>query len=106
VCGDQQEAGRLPLLVQPRVRLHDLLVHLPRDQRGAHLPLLPRHRPEVRGLEMGIFDHDPAYQRLKALRDSGYRGPVDRDGNPTDEHRDIFDALDRATRRAMERGQK
>lgn len=30
---------------------------------------------------MGIFDKDPKYQKLKALRDSGYRGPVDQDGD-------------------------
>jgi hypothetical protein len=32
----------------------------------------------------GIFDSDPDYQRLKELRDSGYTGPVDQDGNPVD----------------------
>ena len=30
---------------------------------------------------MGLFDKDPEYQKLKALRDSGYRGPVDQDGD-------------------------
>jgi hypothetical protein len=34
---------------------------------------------------MGIFDSDPKYQQLKDLRDSGYTGPVDQDGNPADE---------------------
>ena len=29
---------------------------------------------------MGIFDKDPKYQQLKAIRDSGYKGPVDQDG--------------------------
>ncbi|MFY1703940.1 hypothetical protein ACN28G_19760 [Micromonospora sp. WMMA1923] len=55
---------------------------------------------------MGIFDDDPAYRRLKAVRDSGYTGPVDQNGNPTDENKGIFDALDRATERAIKRGQK
>lgn len=32
------------------------------------------------GRLMGIFD-DPSYQKLKALRDSGYKGPVDQHGN-------------------------
>ena len=31
---------------------------------------------------MDIFDKDPKYQALKDLRDSGYDGPVDQDGNP------------------------
>jgi hypothetical protein len=30
---------------------------------------------------MGMFDKDPKYQQLKKLRDSGYRGPVDQNGN-------------------------
>ena len=30
---------------------------------------------------MGLFDKDPKYQALKKLRDSGYDGPVDRNGN-------------------------
>lgn len=30
---------------------------------------------------MGIFDDDPKYQRLKAIRDSGYTGPLDQDLN-------------------------
>lgn len=30
---------------------------------------------------MGIFDSDPRYQKIKALRDSGYKGPVDQDGD-------------------------
>jgi hypothetical protein len=30
---------------------------------------------------MGIFDKDPKYQQLKKLRESGYRGPVDQDGD-------------------------
>ena len=30
---------------------------------------------------MGLFDDDPAFQNLKALRKSGYDGPVDQDGN-------------------------
>ncbi|WP_185949286.1 hypothetical protein [Microbispora sp. KK1-11] len=34
---------------------------------------------------MGLFDDDPAYQKLKALRDSGYDGPVDQDGNKVTE---------------------
>ena len=29
---------------------------------------------------MGLFDDDPAFQKLKALRESGYDGPVDQDG--------------------------
>jgi hypothetical protein len=55
---------------------------------------------------MGIFDNDPGYQKLKALRDSGYKGPVDQHGNKTNEHAGIFKALDKATERAMKRGQK
>jgi hypothetical protein len=30
---------------------------------------------------MGIYDDDPQYQKLKAIRDSGYNGPLDRDLN-------------------------
>jgi hypothetical protein len=30
---------------------------------------------------MGIFDKDPKYQQLKKLRDSGYKGWVDQDGD-------------------------
>lgn len=30
---------------------------------------------------MGIFDDDPKYQKLKKIRDSGYRGPLDQDLN-------------------------
>jgi hypothetical protein len=30
---------------------------------------------------MGVFDKDPKYRRLKTLRDSGYKGPVDQDGD-------------------------
>jgi hypothetical protein len=30
---------------------------------------------------MGLFDRDPKYLKLKALRDSGYKGPVDQDGD-------------------------
>ena len=55
---------------------------------------------------MGIFDKDPSYQKLKALRDSGYKGPVDSKGNKTNKHADIFKALDKNTDRAMKRGQK
>lgn len=29
----------------------------------------------------GLFDGDPSYQKLKALRDSGYKGPIDQHGN-------------------------
>lgn len=29
---------------------------------------------------IGIFDDDPKYQKLKALRDSGWKGPVDQNG--------------------------
>jgi hypothetical protein len=29
----------------------------------------------------GLFDDDLKFQKLKALRDSGYDGPVDQDGN-------------------------
>ena len=29
---------------------------------------------------MGIFDKDPKYQQLKALRDSGHKGAVDHNG--------------------------
>jgi hypothetical protein len=31
--------------------------------------------------DTGIFDNDPKYQQLKEIRDSGYTGPVDQDGN-------------------------
>lgn len=34
---------------------------------------------------MGLFDSDPAYQMLKALRESGYDGPVDQNGNKVTE---------------------
>ncbi len=44
---------------------------------------------------MGIFDKDPSYQKLEALRDSGYEGGIDQDGNPTDEHAEVLDALRR-----------
>lgn len=47
---------------------------------------------------MGLFDNDPAYQRLKALRESGYEGGIDQDGNPADptsREADILDALRR-----------
>jgi hypothetical protein len=37
-----------------------------------------------------------ADKRFFDLRESGYTGPVDQDGNATNEHADIFDAL-RAT---------
>ncbi len=30
---------------------------------------------------MGLFDNDPKFQQLKKLRESGYRGPVDQDGD-------------------------
>jgi hypothetical protein len=30
---------------------------------------------------MGIYEDDPQYQKLKAIRDSGYTGPLDRDLN-------------------------
>ncbi|MBO4275160.1 hypothetical protein [Microbispora triticiradicis] len=36
---------------------------------------------------MGLFDDDPAFQKLKALRESGYDGPVNQDGNPVTEGR-------------------
>ena len=29
----------------------------------------------------GLFDDDPKYQKLKAIRDSGYTGPLDQDLN-------------------------
>ena len=29
-----------------------------------------------------MYDNDPQYQKLKAIRDSGYTGPVDQDGDP------------------------
>jgi hypothetical protein len=44
---------------------------------------------------MGLFDDDPKYQALKALRESGYDGPIDQDGQPTDRHADVLDALRR-----------
>lgn len=28
---------------------------------------------------MGLFDDDPKYQELKAIRESGYDGPLDQD---------------------------
>lgn len=30
---------------------------------------------------MGPFDNDPKFQQLKKVRASGYRGPVDQDGD-------------------------
>jgi hypothetical protein len=30
---------------------------------------------------MGVFDKDPKYRRIKTLRDSGDKGPVDQDGD-------------------------
>jgi hypothetical protein len=30
---------------------------------------------------MGLFDGDPKFEALKALRESGYDGPIDQDGN-------------------------
>ncbi|MEU8199321.1 hypothetical protein AB0C10_36610 [Microbispora amethystogenes] len=36
---------------------------------------------------MGLFDDDPKFQKLKALRESGYDGPVDKDGNKVTEGR-------------------
>ncbi|RAN92676.1 hypothetical protein GAR05_06168 [Micromonospora saelicesensis] len=47
---------------------------------------------------MGMFDNDPAYQKLKALRDGGYKGPVDSKGNKTDKHADVFKALDKGAK--------
>lgn len=57
---------------------------------------------------MGIFDKDPAYQRLKELRESGYKGPVDQHGNAdrSGKYASIFKALDEATDRSIKRGQK
>ena len=34
-----------------------------------------------------------ADKRFFDLRESGYAGPIDQDGNATNEHADIFDAL-------------
>jgi len=34
---------------------------------------------------MGLFDNNPTYQKLKALRESGYDGPVDQNGNKVTE---------------------
>lgn len=34
---------------------------------------------------MVLFDDDPQFQKLKALRESGYDGPVDQDGNKATE---------------------
>lgn len=45
---------------------------------------------------MGIFDNDSGYRKLKALRDSGYTGPVDQNGNPAPDPRGILAALARA----------
>jgi hypothetical protein len=39
---------------------------------------------------MGIFDNDRSYQKLKELRDSGYDGPVDQNGNARPEDRHLF----------------
>lgn len=36
---------------------------------------------------MGLFDNNPTYQKLKALRESGYDGPVDQNGNRVTEGR-------------------
>lgn len=55
---------------------------------------------------MGLFDNDPKYLKLKALRDSGYTGPVDQDGNPAADTTGIFAALAKATDAAIKRGQK
>jgi hypothetical protein len=30
---------------------------------------------------MGIYDDDPQYQKLKSIRDSGYKGPLDSELN-------------------------
>lgn len=37
---------------------------------------------------MGIFDKDPKYQKLKAIRDSGYKGPLDQDLNKVTKGKD------------------
>jgi hypothetical protein len=48
---------------------------------------------------MGIFDKDPKYQQLKKLRDSGYKGPVDQDGNKAKDPNGILAALARADKK-------
>lgn len=47
---------------------------------------------------MTIFDDDPNFQKLKAIREGGYDGPLDQDCNPIDptsRETDILDALRR-----------
>ncbi|MEO3788534.1 hypothetical protein ABGB12_34855 [Actinocorallia sp. B10E7] len=34
---------------------------------------------------MGLFDNDPKFQQLKAIRESGYTGWLDQDNNPVDD---------------------
>lgn len=34
---------------------------------------------------MGLFDGDPAYERLKQTRESGWTGWVDQDGNKVED---------------------
>jgi hypothetical protein len=45
-----------------------------------------------------MFDDDPKYQKLKAIREGGYDGPLDQDLRevaPTDPRAQVLDALRR-----------
>ncbi|GAA3039642.1 hypothetical protein [Streptosporangium longisporum] len=44
---------------------------------------------------MGLFDNDPKYQELKTIRESGYDGPINQDGQKvaTGRAAEIFAAL-------------
>ncbi|NAS27457.1 hypothetical protein GT755_38045 [Herbidospora sp. NEAU-GS84] len=47
----------------------------------------------------GIFDDDPSYERLRAIRESGYDGPLDQDLLPVSPLRWEAEALDALRRR-------
>lgn len=48
---------------------------------------------------MGLFDNDPRYQKLNAIRESGYDGPLDRDNQPVDPLSPEAQAVDDLRRR-------
>ncbi len=43
-------------------------------------------------------DDTPAEARHRALRESGYRGPIDQDGYENHDHDDVFAEMDRQSR--------